>query len=106
MGTEHYITELLYRYNCVVVPGFGAFLTQMKPAVINEATHSFSPPSKIVSFNGQLSSNDGLLVSYMADAEKRSYEDMEKQLSTIAQQWRSEEHTSELQSREKLVCRR
>lgn len=95
MGTEQYITELLYRYNCVVVPGFGAFLTQMKPAVINEATHSFSPPSKVVSFNGQLSSNDGLLVSYMADAEKMSYEDMEKQLTTISQQWKARLKTGE-----------
>ena len=89
MGTEHYIKELLYRYNCVVVPGFGAFLTQMKPAVINETTHSFSPPSKIVSFNGQLSSNDGLLVSYMADAEKMSYEEMEKQIASMSQQWKA-----------------
>src|SRR5690554_4914493 len=89
MGTEHYIKELLYRYNCVVVPGFGAFLTQMKPAVINETTHSFSPPSEIVSFNGQLSSNDGLLVSYMADAEKMSYEEMEKQIASMSQQWKA-----------------
>ncbi|NNG09397.1 MAG: SPOR domain-containing protein, partial [Arenibacter sp.] len=65
MGTEHYIAELLYRYNCVIVPEFGAFLTQMKSAVINDTTNSFYPPSKIVSFNEQLSSNDGLLVSYM-----------------------------------------
>ncbi len=95
MGTEHYITELLYRYNCVVVPGFGAFLTQTKSAVINESTHSFSPPSKIISFNGQLSSNDGLLVSYMADAEKMSYENMEKQIASISQQWNTHLKTGE-----------
>lgn len=88
MGTEHYIAELLYRYNCVMVPEFGAFLTQMKSAVINDAAHSFHPPSKIVSFNEQLTSNDGLLVSYMADAEKMSYEDMQKQVATVSVKWK------------------
>ena len=88
MGTEHYIAELLYRYNCVIVPEFGAFLTQMKSAVINDTTNSFYPPSKIVSFNEQLSSNDGLLVSYMADAEKTSYEEMQQQIAGVSQEWK------------------
>lgn len=87
MGIEQYITELLYRYNCVVVPDFGAFLTHIKPAVINEATHTFSPPAKVLSFNGQLTSNDGLLVSYMADAEKMSYEDMQKKIASVSREW-------------------
>jgi len=89
MGTEHYIAELLYRYNCVMVPEFGAFLTQMKSAVINDGTNSFSPPSKVLSFNEQLTSNDGLLVSYMADAEKVSYEDMQKQIATVSLKWKT-----------------
>lgn len=88
MGTEHYIAELLYRYNCVIVPEFGAFLTQIKSAVINDTTNSFYPPSKIVSFNEQLSSNDGLLVSYMADAEKTSYEEMQQQIASVSQEWK------------------
>lgn len=76
MGTEHYIEELLYRYNCVVVPDFGAFLTQMKSAVRHQTTNAFYPPTKIISFNEQLTSNDGLLVSYMANAEGMTYEEM------------------------------
>jgi hypothetical protein len=88
MGTEHYIAELLYRYNCVMVPEFGAFLTQLKSAVINDASNSFYPPSKVISFNEQLTSNDGLLVSYMADAEKMSYEDMQKQIAAVSLKWK------------------
>ena len=76
MGTIGYIEELLYRYNCVVIPEFGAFLTQNKSAQIHRATNTIYPPTKLISFNEQLSSNDGLLVSYMANAEKSSYEDM------------------------------
>ncbi len=85
MGPEQYIQELLYRYNCVVVPEFGAFLTQVKSAFIQKSTNTFYPPTKEISFNQQLSSNDGLLVSYMANAEETSYEDMlEKVMETVS----------------------
>ncbi|MFT5940911.1 MAG: hypothetical protein ACI9Q4_000159 [Sediminicola sp.] len=88
MGTEQYIAELLYRYNCVIMPGFGGFLTQMKSAVIHSNSHSFSPPSKVLSFNGQLSSNDGLLVSYMAESEKVSYEEMLQRIEKESSAWK------------------
>lgn len=90
MGTEHYIQELLYRYNCVVVPEFGAFLTQIKSAFIQKSTNTFYPPTKEISFNEQLSSNDGLLVSYMASAESISYEDMLRQVLDTAAKWKQE----------------
>ena len=28
MNIEHYISQLLYRHQCVIMPGFGAFLTE------------------------------------------------------------------------------
>ena len=74
MVLEHYISDLLYRYNCVVVPGFGAFLTQKNSAKLNVVTNTFSAPNKSIVFNRQLVSNDGLLVSYVSNAEKVSYE--------------------------------
>lgn len=89
MRLEHYIEELLYRYNCVIVPEFGAFLTQTKAAFLKEETHTFYPPSKEVSFNSQLISNDGLLVSYMAEAEKTSYEEMLKRISVLSKDWKN-----------------
>ncbi|MDE3742257.1 SPOR domain-containing protein [Maribacter polysaccharolyticus] len=88
MVLEHYISDLLYRYNCVVVPGLGAFLSQTKPATLNKQTNSFYPPSKSLSFNKQLSSNDGLLVSYMAEVEKCSYEEMLPQVTEQIAQWK------------------
>ena len=87
MSMEHYIAELLYRYNCVVIPGFGAFLTQIKSAVLDQSSNTFYPPTKIVSFNGQLTSNDGLLVSYMAEAENSTYDQMLRKLEGQAKQW-------------------
>ncbi len=98
MGVEHYLNELLYRYNCVVIPGFGAFLTQKKSATLHKASHTLYPPTKILSFNSQLTSNDGLLVSYMADAEKTDYESMLQKVSETVSVWRKR-----LQSGEQLV---
>lgn len=63
-----YVSELLYRYECVILPGFGAFLTRREPAKIQESTAVFFPPKKTISFNSQLQNNDGLLANYMATA--------------------------------------
>lgn len=95
MVLEHYISELLYRYNCVMVPGLGAFLTQMKSAVIHKTTNAFYPPSKIISFNEQVVTNDGLLVSYMADAENTSYEEMLTKVTNMSAEWKSRLHKGE-----------
>ncbi|MDT7828989.1 SPOR domain-containing protein [Pricia sp. S334] len=97
MALEHYISELLYRYNCVVVPGFGAFLTQPRSAVIHEETQTFYPPMKRVSFNQQLVANDGLLVSHMAEVQKTTFEDMLKQVEEEVADW-----ISRLQNGERL----
>lgn len=74
MQLSTYIADLLYRYECVIVPGFGAFLTRYKPASIDEISDTFYPPSKVLSFNRQLQVNDGLLANYIAAVEKCSYE--------------------------------
>ncbi|WP_435314538.1 SPOR domain-containing protein [Cellulophaga fucicola] len=87
MRTEHYIEELLYRYNCVVIPAFGAFLTQKRAAQLDENTNTFTPPSKVVSFNQQVKSNDGLLVTYIATAEKSTYEVVLEELTKEVEHW-------------------
>ncbi|MGZ9734795.1 HU domain-containing protein [Flavobacterium sp. GNP002] len=74
MKIELYIAQLLYRYQCVTIPGFGAFLTQIQSAKLNESTNSFSPPKKMIAFNANLKNNDGLLANHIALAEKTSYE--------------------------------
>ncbi|MDX1314539.1 MAG: SPOR domain-containing protein [Eudoraea sp.] len=90
MGPEQYIQELLYRYNCVIVPEFGAFLTQVKSAFIQKSTNTFYPPSKEISFNEQLATNDGLLVSYMANAWGTSYEEMLEKVSETVAAWKKD----------------
>jgi hypothetical protein len=74
MKIELYIAQLLYRYQCVTVPGFGAFLTEIQSAQLIENSHSFFPPKKMISFNSYLKNNDGLLANHIAQAEKTSYD--------------------------------
>jgi len=86
MSVENYLKELLYRYECVVMPGFGAFLAQRKPAEIHETTHAFYPPKKVISFNKQLSENDGVLTNYIAQAERISYSEASEKVNLFVQE--------------------
>ena len=74
MKIELYIAQLLYRYQCVTVPGFGAFLTEIQSAQLLENSHSFFPPKKVISFNTHIKNNDGLLANHIAQVEKTSYD--------------------------------
>lgn len=80
MQMINHIQALLYRYECVVIPEFGAFLTQRQPAEIQEETQAFLPPRKTLSFNRQLQKNDGLLAGYVAKVEGFSYEQALKKI--------------------------
>lgn len=81
MQLETYISDLLYRYECVTIPEFGAFLTQPISATIDEASNAFYPPKKVLSFNEQIQKNDGLLAHYIADVEKIPFEIANKKIA-------------------------
>ena len=66
---ETYISDLLYRHDCVIVPYLGGFITNYKSAQIHPVSHTLRPPSKSISFNVQLQNNDGLLANYISDCE-------------------------------------
>ena len=85
MRVELYLKELLYRYECVVMPGFGAFLAKRKPAEVHESTHAFYPPKKAISFNKQLSENDGVLANYIAKAEEISYSEANQKVTEFVE---------------------
>lgn len=71
---EKHISALLYRYQCITVPGFGAFLTEIRTAQLDTAANTFYPPKKLISFNANLKNNDGLLANHIALQEKISYD--------------------------------
>lgn len=87
MKTEKHLSALLYRYQCVTVPGFGAFLTEIRPAQLDAGTHTFCPPKKLISFNANLKNNDGLLASHIALQEKISYDRAVAAISAEVEEW-------------------
>ncbi|PID69322.1 MAG: hypothetical protein CR989_02230 [Flavobacteriales bacterium] len=74
LNLSSYIKELLYRYECVIVPEFGGFVTNTKSAIISSYSNTFYPPHKIVTFNSHLKNNDGLLANYIAATDQVPYE--------------------------------
>lgn len=89
MKMDLYISQLLYRYQCVTVPGFGAFLTEIQSAQLNESSYSFYPPKKLVSFNSYLKNNDGLLANHLAKSEKISYDAAVSIIENQVVNWKS-----------------
>ena len=89
MKIEQYISQLLYRHQCVTVPGFGAFLTEIQSAHLHENTHSFYPPKKLISFNSHLKNNDGLLANHIAQSEKSTYDEAVASIESEVVIWSS-----------------
>jgi hypothetical protein len=63
---DKHISDLLYDYDCVIVPNFGGFVSNYAPAKIHPVQHTFSPPFKRIVFNKNLKNNDGLLANHIA----------------------------------------
>ena len=66
---EHYISELLFLHDCVILPNFGGFVGNPQSAKLNKTTGMLSPPSKKILFNANLKTNDGLLITHISNQE-------------------------------------
>jgi hypothetical protein len=61
-------------YDCsVIVPNFGGFVSNYRPARVDFTHNNFNPPRKDIVFNSNLSKNDGLLVNYISESEGIGY---------------------------------
>lgn len=56
------LEKLLFEQETVILPGFGGFTTTRTSASVDYAQGSLTPPSRAISFNENLTVNDGLLV--------------------------------------------
>jgi hypothetical protein len=70
-----YIRELLSGHDCVIIPEFGAFIGNYASARLDSATNTFYPPSKKISFNVNLTHNDGLLIGRISSKSGLNYSD-------------------------------
>jgi|GEM_PF-2210073 len=83
---EQYISDLLYKFDTVTLPGFGAFVLRYQPATIDTNTNQLSPPSKIVSFDASLKNNDGILANSISEKEKISFFDACSKILTFVEE--------------------
>lgn len=60
------IKELLLKHDCVIIPGFGAFIGNYFPARADRKDGLFEPPSRKITFNRHLTGNDGLLIGHVS----------------------------------------
>lgn len=70
--TDH-IAYLLTCHDCVIVPGWGAFIAHRSPAALVEATGELFPPGRHLSFNASIADTDGLLARSVSRREGMSY---------------------------------
>ncbi|WP_338409499.1 SPOR domain-containing protein [uncultured Flavobacterium sp.] len=102
MNINLHISSLLFRYQCVTVPGFGAFLTEIQSAQLNGSDVSFNPPTKVVSFNANIKNNDGLLANHIASEEKISYDDAVQSITFAVSKWLHSLHNREVLTLENI----
>jgi cell division septation protein DedD len=84
-----YIQDLLWEYECVIIPGFGGILASYRPAEMVLAEHTLYPPSKSLAFNEYLTNNDGLLINYIQQKDQISYTEASEQLDAWVRKTRS-----------------
>lgn len=86
MHIEEAISTLLYQHDCVIVPGFGGFVTNYKPATIHVLKNRLNPPSKAISFNKNLINNDGLLANFIAKETNIPFNDAMQKIEVFVQE--------------------
>ena len=86
---DTYIEDLLFKHQCVIIPEFGAFVSNRKAAEL-AADKSFSPPQKELTFNARLTYNDGLLAKHISEVERSSYEEAQGYIKSVVTQWKQD----------------
>ncbi len=83
---EKSISELLFQYDCVIVPDLGGFVGNYSAAKIHPIRNTFTPPSKQISFNRNLTNNDGLLANYISNQNELSFVEARKMIDSFVNQ--------------------
>ena len=93
---EHYISELLFLHDCVILPDFGGFVGNPQSAKLNKITGILSPPSKQILFNTNLKTNDGLLITHISNQENISQNSAKNEVVDFATQISAKLHSSKV----------
>lgn len=80
------LQELLLTHNCVIIPGFGAFIGNYHPAELRLYENKIYPPNKDIAFNRMLVVNDGLLTNAVASLYSLSYNEAEAKVMAFSKE--------------------
>ncbi len=98
MDITAYIRELLFGHDCVIIPEFGAFIANYVSARKDAANNTFYPPVKKISFNVNLTHNDGLLIGKISAQNGINYTDARNLVEEFVKDTRKK-----LNNRERVV---
>jgi hypothetical protein len=70
------VSDLLFKHNCVIIPGIGGFVANYSQAEFKNDNRTILPSRKRVAFNQSLIENDGLLVNKLS--QQKSIMQMQK----------------------------
>lgn len=87
LAIDDHISRLLFDHECVIIPGFGAFLTRYYSAEVNAATHMMRPPSRRLYFNRSIHENDGLLAKAISYTEGLTYKQSLAVIEDQVKEW-------------------
>lgn len=69
---------MLSAHDCVIIPNFGAFIADYKPAVVSDEQSTI--PKKDILFNRNLTRNDGLLINALIEERGLSYPEAKQEI--------------------------
>lgn len=76
-----HVEYLLRDHDCVVLPGFGAFICDNRPAAFDCDGETLLPPGRRLAFNPLINRNDGLLATSIALRESIPFEAASKKVA-------------------------
>lgn len=80
------IADLLYEQDTVIIPGLGAIIASYQAAEIDQVQGQIVPPTKKVSFNKNLTLDDGLLIASAQDKYQLSTSEVKKAVKYYVQE--------------------
>ena len=87
---SRHLVKLLLDHNCVIIPDLGGFIAQHLPAKYNSDENTYQPPLRIVSFNQELTLNDGLLIQSLMQTYDTSFPETLKMLEDAVTEMKEE----------------
>ncbi|MCH2085317.1 MAG: SPOR domain-containing protein [Saprospiraceae bacterium] len=79
------IAGLLYEQDTVIIPGLGALIADYQAAEIDQVQGQIVPPTKKVSFNKNLTLDDGLLIAFAQDKYQLSASEAKRAIQNYVQ---------------------